>query len=307
MDDEITLAAVMLSQLPHVGEKAATRVLQLNAARGLGLAEFFRLPAATLVDDYKLPAPAVEHICREAERRQREAQELVGRMVAGGVAAWLPADALYPTRWRERLEPHPPVVFALGAAAALEAPVLAVLNSRTVHERAVSATIRVTQAAAAQDLVVASGGMKASHRIAAVLARSAPARVIILDRGLFAAFGRHLDRDPFGLGPGRGVLDATRTLVLSPFRLCDHAVARNGARRDELIAALADVIVAVHTRPGGEIERICFAALDRGQCVLSWLGENAGLLAAGAISIDDDDLADLRRFLPAAVKECNDR
>jgi hypothetical protein len=106
-----------------------------------------------------------------------------------------------------------------------------------------------------------------------------------------------LDRDPFGFGPGRAVLDAARTLVLSPFRLRDPAVARNGPRRDQLVAALADIVVAVDTRPGGQMERICFEALDRGQCVLSWLGRNVGLVAAGAVAIDEDDLSGLPRFL----------
>ena len=59
----------------------------------------------------------------------------------------------------------------------------------------------------------------------------------------------------------------------------------------------ADVVVAASTRPGGEIERICFAALDRGQCVLSWQGENAGLVAAGAVPLDESQLGELRGFL----------
>jgi hypothetical protein len=296
--DDATLAAVMLTQLPHVGEKAAARVLDVNAARGIALAEFFRLPEATLRDTYKLSPKAVQRICEDGDGRRREARELVGHMVRGGIALWFIRDPAYPVRWRERLDPPPPFVFALGSGATLAGPALAVLNSRGLAERAVSATIRVAQAAAGQGLAIVSGGMKATHRIPAVLGRAAPARVIVLDRGILAAFGRHLDRDPFGLGPGRAELDAARTLVLSPFRLRDHAVARNGPRRDELVAALADVIVAVSTRPGGEIERICFGALDRGQCVLSWQGENAGLVAAGAIPIDDGDLGDLRRFLP---------
>ena len=86
--------------------------------------------------------------------------------------------------------------------------------------------------------------------------------------------------------------------MLSPFRLMDHARPRNGQRRDELIAALADVIVAVHARPGGQIERVCLEALDRGQCVLSWYGENSGLVAAGATAVAEADLAaGLSRFL----------
>jgi hypothetical protein len=57
-------------------------------------------------------------------------------------------------------------------------------------------------------------------------------------------------------------------------------------------------VIAVNARPGGEIERVCLRALDAGQCVLSWLGENSGLVAAGARSIDDTDVVHgLRRFL----------
>ncbi|HVN86395.1 MAG TPA: DNA-processing protein DprA [Candidatus Binatia bacterium] len=300
MDTETALAAVMLSQLPRVGETAARRALELTAARGIALMDFFQLPEATLREAYALHRQAVERVCRDRERREREAGELLARMRAAGVEVCVWDDSRYPARWRERLDPGPPIVFSLGSLAALEGATAAVLNSRAPTERAVTATIRIVQAAAAQALVVVSGGMKATHRIPAVLGRTAPARVIVLDRGIFAALGRHVDQDPFGLGPGRAALDAARTLVLSPFRLGDHAVARNGRRRDELVAALADVIVAVHTRAGGEIERVCFAALDRGQCVLSWQGENPGLVAAGAVAIDDSHVNDLRAFVPAA-------
>jgi len=300
VEHETALAAVMLAQLPRVGEKVATRVLQLNRARGISLPSFFRLPESILRDAYELPEAAVERICRERAAAEREGAELIERMRAGGIQVWLTDAAEYPARWRTRLDPVPPIVFALGSTAVLSGETLAVLNSRAPSERALSATIRLVQAAAARGLVVVSGGMKATHRIPAVLGRAAPARAIVLDRGILAAFGRHLDLDPFGLGPGRGALDAARTLVLSPFRLRDHAVARNGPRRDELVAALADIIVAVHTRAGGGIERTCFAALDRGQCVLSWQGENPGLVAAGAIAIDESQLGDLRAFLPAA-------
>jgi hypothetical protein len=78
----------------------------------------------------------------------------------------------------------------------------------------------------------------------------------------------------------------------------DHASPRSGQRRDEIIAALADVIVAVNARPGGQMERVCLESLDRGQCVLSWYGENAGLVAAGATAIEEGDLSrGLMRFI----------
>jgi hypothetical protein len=46
----------------------------------------------------------------------------------------------------------------------------------------------------------------------------------------------------------------------------------------------------VSARSGGDVERICLRALDRGQCVLSWQGNNSSLAAAGAIAIDERDV-----------------
>ena len=54
MDKGTALQAVMLSGVPHVGDKGAERILTMNQQRAHGLATFFRLPAAVLRDDYKL-------------------------------------------------------------------------------------------------------------------------------------------------------------------------------------------------------------------------------------------------------------
>jgi predicted Rossmann fold nucleotide-binding protein DprA/Smf involved in DNA uptake len=299
MDKETALHAIMLSELPHVGDKAAARILALNRKRHHSFATFFRLPEAVLREDYDLRPATIARLCGGRSEHESRCEWLLERLAAAGGEAWLPDAAGYPDRVRRRLDPPPAVLYGFGSAAPLAAPTAAVLNSRTFGEQAVSASLAVVQAVAAQGFTLVSGGMKTSHRIAAVAGRAAAApRVIVLDRGIFATFGAHLDRDPFGFGPGRMALDAERTFVLSPFRLMDHAVPRNGRRRDLLIAALADVVVAVHARPGGEIERVCLAALDRGQSVLSWYGENAGLVAAGATAIEEKDLLGLSRYMP---------
>ena len=67
MDKETALQAVMLSELPHVGDKGAERILALNQQRAHSLATFFRLPAAVLRDDYKLhPGCRDATLCRNA-------------------------------------------------------------------------------------------------------------------------------------------------------------------------------------------------------------------------------------------------
>jgi predicted Rossmann fold nucleotide-binding protein DprA/Smf involved in DNA uptake len=299
MDKETALHAIMLSELPQVGDKAAARILALNHRRHHSFATFFRLPEAVLREDYQLHPATIARLCSERPEHEARCAWLLDLLGAAGGEAWLPDAAGYPDRVRRRLDPPPAVLYGLGSTGPLHSATLAVLNSRTLGEHAVSASLAVVQAAAAQGFTLVSGGMKTAYRITAVAGRAAAApRVIVLDRGIFATFGAHLDRDPFGFGPGRMALDTAHTLVLSPFRLMDHAVARNGRQRDELIGAVADIVVAVHARPGGEIERVCLAALDRGQSVLSWYGENAGLVAAGATAIEEADLQGLGRYVP---------
>ena len=205
----------------------------------------------------------------------------------------------YPFRWQSRSEHPPPIVYAYGDGNILQGTTLAVLNSRSVTERSVTATVQIVRQAASEAFTMICGGMKSTYRITATTARATGAkRAIVLDRGLFAAFGKRMQHDPSGFGPDRSFLDGTNTLVLSPFRPHDFASPGNGKERDRLIADLADVVVAATARAGGEIERICLRLLDRGRCVLSWQAENGGLVSAGAIPLDEGDLQlGLKRFL----------
>lgn len=299
VEDDPCGALVLLTELPQVGERLTVRVGERARAQRLTLAEVLRLPPELLRHEYGLPARAVERLFMGRRPHEAHCRAIVERLHAAGGRVSHPGAKTYPRRWRERLGVAPPLVYLYGNDAALKGPTLAVLNSRIINERTVTATVQVVQNACRGGFSLVGGGMKSTHRIAAVAMRATDApRAIVLDRGLFAAFGTRLGLDPFGFGPGRCPLDPARTLVLSPFRPLDHAAPRNGQRRDELVAALADVVVAVNAQPGGIIERVCLQALDRGQCVLSWQGENEGLVAAGATPIDESHLRDgLRSFL----------
>jgi hypothetical protein len=249
------------------------------------------LPPHGLARDFLLPGPAIERLTVQRSRHEEHCRRLWRRLQAGNVMLSEPGDASYPERWHTRSETPPPIAYAYGNPSVLAAPTLAVLSSRTLDEQTVAATVAVLRRATTEACTVVSGGMKSTHRVAAVTVKATGAsRVIVLDRGLFCVFGKDLRSDPFGFGPGRAPLDLTSTLVLSTFRPYDHAAPANGRRRDRLVADLADVVVAIHARPGGEIEHVCLRVLDRGGCVLSWHGENAGLVAAGAVPIDDSDL-----------------
>lgn len=300
MDHDAAFALVSLAELPRVGERVLQRVQQRARRAGLAIARVLALPRPVLLDEYGLPAAAVQRLCDARIWHRAHCDAILTYLRAVGAALATPEDSTYPAAWATRANPPPPLTYLYGDPALAARPTLALLNSRVVSEHTVGATVRIARRAASEAFALAVGGMKTTHRIAAATARAAGAsRIIVLDRGLFAAFHGRLELDPFGFGPGRTRFDPRTTLVLSPFRPHDHAVARNGRRRDELLAALGDIVVAVSARRGGEVERICLRAIDHGQCVLVWQGENAGLLAAGARPLDEDDLrAGLRRYLP---------
>jgi len=291
MDYETALALVTLAELPRIGERRLLRIQMRARHGGLSLARVVALPPQALAHDYGLPAPALARLQRDRFWHTAHCRALVANLAACGAHMCQPGDAHYPRRWSERADPPPPLAYAHGAAELLAHPIAALLASRGVTEQTVMATMHVARCAALEGFALAVGGMKTTHRIAAATARAAGApRLVVLDRGLFAAFGGPPEFDPFGFGPGRTRFDPRTTLALSIFRPHDHATPRSGRRRDELIAALGDIVVALSARPGGEVERICLRALDRGQCVLSWQGNNQALVSAGAVPIDEAEV-----------------
>jgi len=292
MDKVTAFQCVLLSELPQVGPKSLARILAVNRRRGRGLDEFFRLPEAIYRDDYGLPEAALECLGRRRSLYEQRCDMLAERFTGHGGVALVLGAAGYPRAWEQYLAAPPAVVFAIGEADLLEQPAAAVLNSRTPSAEAIVATRVVVETAAREDFAIASGAMKLGHRVAAASARAAQApRIVVLDRGIFAALGDETERDIFGLTSGHLRLDRTRTLVLSPFRLNNHAAPANGARRDALIAALADLVILVEARPGGHMERLGLDMLARGKVVVSWRGQNHALVAAGARPLGEQDLA----------------
>lgn len=300
MDYDAAVALLTLAELPRVGERRLRRLQALARWQGVPLTRVVDLATGAGAHQYRLPAIARTRLARDRFWHTAHCRALVARLAACGACVCQPGEAPYPQRWADHAEPAPPLAYLYGATELLARPTVALLTSRAVSEHTVTATVRVVRRAADEGFALAMGGMKSTHRIAAATARAAGApRLVVLDRGLFAAFGGQPEFEPFGVGPGRARFDPTATLVLSIFRPHDHATPRNGRRRDELLAALGDVVVALSARPGGEIERICLRALDRGRCVLNWQANSPTLLAAGAAPIDEHDLAQgLRRFLP---------
>ena len=82
----------------------------------------------------------------------------------------------------------------------------------------------------------------------------------------------------------RAALDQSRLLLLSPFVEKQRRPTTNRAKeRNQLIAALADVIFITYADPAGKTERFCRDILTWGKPLLTLDNrENAGLFALGA-------------------------
>jgi hypothetical protein len=306
---DAALALLTVAELPRLGERRLRRVQECARRRHLPLARLADLPASALRDEFALPAAAIERLHGARPWHEARCAALAARLERHGARVCPCDDPEYPRGWARHGDPPPPLAYLYGDAALLRRPLAALLHSRLVDAGTVAATARLAAAAAGAGYGLAVGGMKTPHRIAASTARAlGAARIVVLDRGLLAAFGGDLDRDPFGLGPGRARFDPAHTLVATPFRCEDHAVPRSGRRRDALLAALADLVLAVHARPEGEIERLCLRALARGQTVAVWRAHNARLVAAGAVPLGEAGLEErLARLRAAGVRPASAR
>jgi hypothetical protein len=95
----------------------------------------------------------------------------------------------------------------------------------------------------------------------------------VLDRGLLEAFSNDLRRELF---PAAHVwsrqYDPATTLTLTPYPLRAHGIAIHNRRRDELVFALADTIVAGEIRPGGQMDHHLRAAQESNRQVVKVSG-----------------------------------
>jgi hypothetical protein len=116
------------------------------------------------------------------------------------------------------------------------------------------------------------------QRLALAAQRRNRPTLYVFDRGLREALGPAFDRPPFAAARIRDAVFSTeRDLALSPFRLDDHGLGSNNRRRDRLVFAMADVVLALSVRPGGNMAKECVRSQSQGKpvYVVTGPGSNA--------------------------------
>lgn len=278
---------IALRELPGVGERTLCRLIALLEQRGETVRGLLEASPALLVEHYQMPDPAIRRLTVQRDQHLARCRWIAEELRRAGARVVTATDAGYPATLTRSLKPPAPMLFTLGRRSILRAPCLTILSSRAVVDHTLQALVTAIRAARAAGVSIAIGGMKSTHRLAAMTSRAVGAtRIVVLDRGLFAAFGYDYRSDPFGCGDRRAILDRKSTLVVSTIRPEDHAAPDSARRRDQLITALGHVVFATSARPGGEVERTCLAAIAAGKPVLVWGDDNQTLIAAGAQEVD---------------------
>src|SRR5689334_20553407 len=243
---------LLLHSVPHIGEKSLARLLRLVAQQRLAPDTFLAMTATQWQEECELhPEAAAALDLQRAELIARSSE--LGRSLRTHRIQLLSVEsATYPARLVRNEDAPPPLIYALGNPDLLE---------MSYRAERFTFTIAVSNGAGAETLdrldrlaseLSAAGGVPVTghdrapyKRLALASQRRNAPTVYVLDRGLREALGPDFDRPAFAAARIRDAAFVTdRDLALSPFRLDDHSIGANNRRRDSLVFALSDVIIA---------------------------------------------------------------
>jgi len=135
---------------------------------------------------------------------------LAERLTGHGGLALIFGGPGYPRAWEQLPGAPPPVVFVLAIRICWSYRRRGAELAQPRRATPSSPRGRLSRLRRGTGSPWSAAPMKLGHRIAAASARAAQApRVIVLDRGLFAALGDETERDIFGLMSGHLRLDRT--------------------------------------------------------------------------------------------------
>jgi hypothetical protein len=263
-------AILAWSALPWVGERTLLGLLDhAREARGT-LADLWESPLADLHAVVPLHPKSRAALEEDAPEYWRRAGADAATIQNWGVDVLLAGQPEYPAALSDFSRKWP-LNFAYGALGLLEGPRVALVNSRTVSNRALAATDALADALARRDVTLVASINKESYIAAATAAkRHAGASIMVLDRGIAEAFPTGIKRDP--VAPARvwdEDFDPDLQLLLSPLGWRQRWNRRSSAQRDALVVDLADVVIALDVRSGGNMERECLRAAKDGKPVLA--------------------------------------
>jgi hypothetical protein len=266
---ELTHLILVLQALPGVGDKTLTRALAQVARERMDVDKLLSRDAHSLAAHLDLPKESGDYLVGHRERLLTEAAEDARWLRRCGASILTQADAAYPSRLVETLEEPPAALFAYGQIGLLQRQTFAVACSNKSSDESLTAVERAVDEKLESGKILITGHNRVEYQRPALVAKRVGAPVCyVLDRGLLEAFGGDLSRELF---PAARIwspaYDPALDLTISPFALRKPYVPSANQRRDEIVFALADEVIAGSIRAGGRMEKECVSALSRGVSV----------------------------------------
>jgi DNA processing protein len=284
----LTLA---LGLTPGIGGKTIARVLARQDVLGREPGEMLTYSPEVLREEFGLTMRAAAAWHARARELVNEARGLEERLARHGVGIASAADAHFPARL-EQFDPDPPgLLFYFGNARLLETRTFCVMSSRRSPPEALRLGERLAEEGVLASEVLVCGHDTPEYQAWAVVPlRWGAPRVLVLDRGLYAALGGDLSQEPFRAARlWRHEFDPKTDLALTTLAP-DQAFAPSANQmRDRLIAGLSMRLDFVKVAPGGNMERLLRRGLKAGRAVrVSATSQEAeAYRAAGATVLTD--------------------
>ena len=293
--------------MPKIGEKALARLLRLTAQNRLSPELFLSLDATELHEKCELQREVCDYLIENRNALLDRSEALAVKLRLFEVQLLSVESASYPSLLERFDDAPPPLLYALGAHSLLlpsfsptSAPVTEPIGANSASKYGVDGvktkftfTIAVSNEAPPETLskletistaAVRAGGVPVTghdrlpyQRLALTAQRQNSSTIYVFDRGLQEALGAQFDRPPFAAARIRDLtFNRLRDLAISPFRLEDHSIGANNRRRDRLVFALSEKIVALEVRSGGSMFSECLRAFKQGKDVSVVESESAG-------------------------------
>jgi predicted Rossmann fold nucleotide-binding protein DprA/Smf involved in DNA uptake len=284
-----------LTGIKGLGDEGIAHVLAEIRRTGGTVQAFLHSPPGHLQDQYGLRATVAKSLARQIEPAMKKAVELFERANALGIAVLAPSDAAYPRQLHEFYGDEPPLLYAYGNVSLLSANCVALVNSAKPSARALEHTLGLASRLAEAGQILVGGTESPSYNVVGLAAKRAGASAItVCHHGLFALLKSGQRREPAPLARFAGEqFDPSRSLLISPFRLDGRWQSGNGPRRDKLVVAIAQRVVAVEVSAGGKIEGLCRQAARLGRRVFVCQTAESGVEVHGNEAILADGAAPL--------------
>ena len=254
-----------LSFIFGLGDDGVARVWRLLRDKPSKIEEFLQAKAQVLESEFGLNASAADYLSKHRSEVHANAAELLRRASELDIQILAPGDLNYPVNVSAWYDDEPPLLYARGNLGLFKTRTFAILNSAEPASVSLTNTVGLASRLAEAGCTLVTGTENPPYNVVGLAGKRAEGNLIVVfSQGLLSALSQRPDREPIPLARQEDEsFDPQRSLLVSPFRLEGRWQKGNGQRRDKLVAALAETLVAVEIKTRGGMDALCREALQR--------------------------------------------